>query len=71
MQKTVTEGIRIESHQPIQVGPLVRLLEDNGVEVTEAKKILPTLEDIFVEITGIEARMMKQDKEKMKMGGNA
>jgi len=69
--KTVTEGIRIESHQPIKVGPLVRLLEDNGVEVTEAKKILPTLEDIFVEITGIEAKMMKQEKEKMKMGGNA
>jgi len=68
--KTVPEGIRIESPQPIKVGPLVRLMEDNGVEVTEAKKILPTLEDIFVEITGIEARMMKQEKEKMKTGGN-
>jgi ABC-2 type transport system ATP-binding protein len=69
--KTVSEGIRVESPQPIRVGPLVRLLEDNGIEVTEARKILPTLEDVFVKITGIEARMMKQEKEKMKMGGNA
>jgi ABC-2 type transport system ATP-binding protein len=69
--KTVSEGIRVESPQPIRVGPLVRLLEDNGTEVTEARKILPTLEEVFVEITGIEARMMKQEKEKMRMGGNA
>ncbi len=69
--KTVSEGICVESPQPIRVGPLVRLLEDNGIEVAEAKKIFPTLEDVFVEITGIEARMMKQEKEKMKMGGNA
>jgi ABC-2 type transport system ATP-binding protein len=69
--KAVSEGIRIESPQPIRVGPLVRLLENNGAEVTEARKILPTLEDVFVEITGIEARMMKQEKEKMRMGGNA
>jgi ABC-2 type transport system ATP-binding protein len=69
--KNVSEGIRVESPQPIRVGPLIRLLEDNGIEVTEAKKILPTLEDVFVKITGIEARMMKQEKEKMKMGDNA
>ncbi|MBN1548213.1 MAG: ABC transporter ATP-binding protein [Syntrophaceae bacterium] len=66
--KTVPEGIRVESLQPIQVGPLVRILEDNGVEVTEARIILPTLEDVFIKITGLEARMMKQEKEKMRMG---
>lgn len=69
--KTVPEGIRVKSAQPIRVGPLVRLLEDSGIEVTEARKILPTLEDVFIKITGIEARMMKQEKEKMRMGGNA
>lgn len=69
--KNVSEGVRVESPQPIRVGPLVRLLEDNGIEVSEAKKILPTLEDVFVKITGIEARMMKQEKEKMRTGGNA
>jgi ABC-2 type transport system ATP-binding protein len=69
--KNVSEGIRVESPQPIRVGPLVRLLEDNGIEVTEARKILPTLEDVFVKITGLEARMMKEEKEKRKMGDNA
>jgi len=65
--KNVSEGIRVESLQPIRVGPLVRILEDNGIEVTEAKIILPTLEDVFIKITGIEARMMKQEKEKTRM----
>lgn len=69
--QTVPEGVRIKSSRPIRVGSLVRLLEDNGVEVTEARKILPTLEDVFVKITGIEAGVMKQEKEKAKMGGNA
>jgi len=69
--KNVSEGVRVESPQPIRIGPLVRLLEDNGIEVSEAKKILQTLEDVFVKITGIEARMMKQEKEKMRTGSNA
>lgn len=69
--KNVSEGVRVESPQPIRVGPLVRLLEDNGIEVSEARKILPTLEDVFVRISGIEARMMKQEKEKMRIGGKA
>jgi ABC-2 type transport system ATP-binding protein len=53
------------------VGPLVRLLEENGAEVMEARKILPTLEDVFVRITGIEAGMMKREKERMKMRSHA
>ncbi|OPL18774.1 MAG: ABC transporter [Candidatus Aegiribacteria sp. MLS_C] len=66
---TVPEGIRVESPRPVRVGPLVRLLEDGGIEVTEARKILPSLEDVFVEITGIEAGAMKQEKERS--GGGA
>jgi ABC-2 type transport system ATP-binding protein len=64
-------GVRVKSYQPIRVGPLVRLLEDNGIEVSEARKIHPTLEDVFVKITGIEVGIMKKEKEKMKMGDNA
>jgi hypothetical protein len=29
----------------------------------------PSLEDVFVSVTGIEAGIMKQEKEKAKMGG--
>jgi ABC-2 type transport system ATP-binding protein len=67
----VAGGVRVESSRPIRVGPLVRLLEDEGAEVSEARKIRPTLEDVFVQITGIEAGMMKQEKEKMKMGSDS
>ena len=62
------DGLRVESTEPVRVGPLVRLLEDQGAEVSEARKVKPSLEDVFVEITGIEAGAMKQEKEK-KMGG--
>jgi ABC-2 type transport system ATP-binding protein len=61
-------SIRVESRDPVQVGPLVRFLEDNGVEVSEARRVRPSLEDIFVSITGIEAVAMHKEKEK-KGGG--
>ena len=64
-------GIRVESHEPVRVGPLVRLLEERGVEVFEARKMRPSLEDVFVRVTGIEADAMKREKEKAKMGGGA
>ena len=69
---SVKDGvIRVESSEPVRVGPLVRLLEDRGAEVAEARKVRPSLEDVFVEVTGIEAGAMKQEKEKAKMGGGA
>jgi len=63
--------IRVESSEPVRVGPLVRFLEDRGAEVSEARKIRPSLEEVFVRITGIEAAAMKQEKDKAKMGGGA
>jgi ABC-2 type transport system ATP-binding protein len=61
--------VRVESREPILVGPLVRLLEEQGVEVTEARKVQPTLEEVFVEVTGIETAAMRREKEKP--GGSA
>lgn len=60
--------IRVESDQPIGVGPLIRFLEDNGTEVLEARRIRPSLEEVFVQITGLEADAMQKEKEK-KGGG--
>ena len=57
----------MEAQQPVRVGPLIRYIEDQGGMVTEAKRMRPSLEDIFVQITGIEASAM--DKEKEKKGG--
>jgi len=60
--------LRVESDGPVRVGPLIRFLEERGAEVTEARRIRPSLEDVFVEITGIEADAMRREKEK-KGGG--
>ncbi len=56
--------IRVESDRPIRVGPIIRLLEENGIEVIEARRIRPSLEDVFVQITGLEADAMRKEKEK-------
>jgi ABC-2 type transport system ATP-binding protein len=56
--------IRVESDQPIHIGPVVRFMEDMGVEVNEARRMRLSLEDVFVRITGIEADAMKKEKEK-------
>ena len=65
------EGIRVESAEPVRVGPLVRFLEDRGAEVTEARRIRPSLEDVFVQVTGIEAAAMRQENDKAGIGGGA
>ena len=56
--------IRVEADEPVRVGPLVRFLEDQGVEVNEARRMRLSLEDVFVQITGIEADALKGEKEK-------
>jgi len=60
----------VESADPINLAPLIRFLEERGIHVTEARRHLPSLEDVFVEVTGIEADLMKKDKEKAGGGAN-
>ncbi len=62
------EILRVESGTPVRVGPLVRFLEDHGGEVVEARRLRPSLEDVFVRITGLEAETLRREKEK-KGGG--
>jgi len=57
-------AVRVESDNTVPVGPLVRFFEENGAEVTEARKLRRSLEDVFVRITGIEAAAMRGEKEK-------
>ncbi len=61
--------LRVVSAQPISIAPLTRFLEERGVQVTEARRHRPSLEDIFVEVTGIEADLMKKEKERAGGGG--
>jgi ABC-2 type transport system ATP-binding protein len=61
--------IRVEAADHIRVGLLVRFLEDQGAEVNEARRMQPSLEEVFVKITGIEANIMRKEKEKKGGGG--
>lgn len=56
--------IRAESSRPLAVGPLVRVLEENNIEVLEARRVRPTLEEVFVETTGLAADTLRREKEK-------
>jgi len=61
--------VRVEAAAPVPVGPLVRFLEEHGAEVKEARRMRPSLEDVFVTITGIEANAMAREKENTGAGG--
>jgi ABC-2 type transport system ATP-binding protein len=68
--QTATQNqIRVESPEPINIGPLTRFLEEQGIQTTEARRHLPSLEDVFVQVTGIEAGLMMKEKEKAGSGG--
>jgi len=56
--------IRVEADAPVHVGPLVRFMEDQGIEVAEARRVRLSLEDVFVRVTGIEVNALKKEKEK-------
>ncbi|NOZ86622.1 MAG: ABC transporter ATP-binding protein [Deltaproteobacteria bacterium] len=69
------EHVRVKSGEPIPVGRLVRFLEENGIQVIEARLLRSSLEDVFVRITGIEAKELlkvtetKRHGKKKKAGG--
>ncbi|MFW6147814.1 MAG: AAA family ATPase, partial [Thermodesulfobacteriota bacterium] len=69
-QSTASGQIRVESAGPVNVGPLVRFIEEQGGQVIEARRHHPSLEDVFVQVTGIEAELMRKDKEKAGGVGN-
>jgi ABC-2 type transport system ATP-binding protein len=63
-QNIYTKVVRVESAEPIKLGPLVRFIEDQGSEVVEAYQKKRSLEEIFIQVTGIELNAMKKEKEK-------
>lgn len=56
--------LRAVTKTALPLAPLIRALEDRGIPVTEARAIKPSLEDVFVRITGIEAQKMKAERER-------
>ena len=52
------------SEQRIPLFPVMEFFHEKDVEVYEARELRPSLEDVFVKLTGIESSVLKKDKEK-------
>ena len=59
--------LTIQDNKEITVAPVVKILDSKGIDVYEAKRIKPSLEDVFVDVTGIKISEIKNGK--VKMGG--
>lgn len=60
--------LRVESAETISVGRLARFIEDQGSEVLEARRLQLSLEEVFLQVTGIGLDAMKKEKEKSGSG---
>jgi len=58
--------LRVQSPQPLPLMPLMQFFEGRSMNVLEARIIKPSLEEVFVRLTGVEAGEMKKDKEGQK-----
>lgn len=54
---------QVRSETKLNLMPLMSFFDSRGIKVMEAKIIKPSLEEVFVKITGIERDVMKKEKE--------
>ncbi len=52
-------GVSVRTPGPVSLFPLVRFFEEKNMPVYEAKIIRPSLEEVFVKVTGIELQKMQ------------
>lgn len=62
-EEVSAQVVRAVSPERLDIYPFVKFFESKGIEVTEARKIEPSLEDVFVRVTGLAAEEMKREKE--------
>lgn len=55
--------VRVQSSEKVNLMPFMKFFDENGVSVYEAKIIRPSLEEVFVKVTGIGLDKMKKEKE--------
>ena len=58
------ERLRVSSGVEMELMPFMNFFDRKGIGINEAKVIRPSLEDVFVKITGIEIDKLKKEKEK-------
>ncbi|MEA4890996.1 MAG: ABC transporter ATP-binding protein [Peptococcaceae bacterium] len=61
-------AVTLISEERIALSPVLQYFDCKGISVFEARELRPSLEDVFVKVTGIEAVKLKTEKEK---GGKA
>lgn len=54
--------LTLVSKERIPLSPILQYLNKRGISVFEAKELRPTLEDVFVRVTGIEAAELGKEK---------
>jgi ABC-2 type transport system ATP-binding protein len=59
--------LRVVTDGSIDVMPLLGILAEVGGFVNEARFIRPSLEEVFVRVTGIESEVMGQEREGKKL----
>ncbi|MFO7810277.1 MAG: ATP-binding cassette domain-containing protein [Candidatus Delongbacteria bacterium] len=58
------ETIRISSVAEVELMPFMNYFDKKDIKINEAKIMRPSLEEIFVKVTGIEIEKLKKEKEK-------
>ncbi|NLZ55583.1 MAG: ABC transporter ATP-binding protein [Clostridiaceae bacterium] len=58
------QSLVMVSERRIPLLPVMEFFHDRGINVYEARELRPSLEDVFVELTGIDSSVLKKDKEK-------
>lgn len=54
----------LASQNRIPLLPVIQYFDEKGVSIYEARQLSPTLEDVFLKVTGIEAEKLEKEKEK-------
>jgi len=63
IQSSTDHSIRISSQDHIELMPFMKFFDSKEIKIEEAKIIRPSLEEVFVKITGIEIDKLKKEKE--------
>lgn len=58
------DSLILVSPKRIPLLPVIQYFDEKGISVHEAKELHPTLEDVFVKVTGTPAAKLKKEKEK-------
>ncbi|MFH1137017.1 MAG: ABC transporter ATP-binding protein [Pseudomonadota bacterium] len=55
-------SLRLRSGENIELIPFIQFFQDQQVEVLEARRVGPSFEDVFIEVTGLESEILKDDR---------